>query len=69
MKINTVLFVLCALLFISCNDDEQMQYAKIYFPLAAWTEKRFLLLILIMRKIRPSLLARIVEGVSLFPKK
>ena len=39
MKINTVLFVLCALLFISCNDDEQMQYAKIYFPLAAWTEK------------------------------
>ena len=70
MKINTVLFVLCALLFISCNDDEQMQYAKIYFPLAAWTEKTiFLLLILIMRKIRPSLLARIVEGVSLFPKK
>ena len=38
MKINTVLFVLCALLFISCNDDEQMQYAKIYFPLVAWTE-------------------------------
>ena len=29
MKINTALLVLCALLFISCNDDEQMQYAKI----------------------------------------
>lgn len=39
MKINTVLFVLCALLFISCNDDEQMQYAKIYFPLATRAEK------------------------------
>jgi hypothetical protein len=36
---NNLIMLLCVLLFISCKDDEQMQYAKIYFPLATWAEK------------------------------
>lgn len=36
---NNLIMLLCVLLFISCKDDEQMQYAKLYFPLATWAEK------------------------------
>ena len=39
MKNNMALMLLISLLFISCDADEQMQYAKIYFPLATWAEK------------------------------
>lgn len=39
MRSNIFLLVLSALLFIGCDDDEQSQYAKIYFPLATRAEK------------------------------
>ena len=26
----------CAFFLLSCGDDEEMQYANIYFPLSAW---------------------------------
>lgn len=35
MKRIIPVFILCTLLFFACdNDDEKMEYAKIYFPLA-----------------------------------
>lgn len=39
MRNNILLLMLCALFFVSCEDEEQMQYAKIYFPLAVRAEK------------------------------
>ena len=39
MRNNLIYLFLCTLLFICCEDDEQMKYAKIYFPLATWAEK------------------------------
>lgn len=39
MKNKLIAFVLCTLFFVSCDDEEQMQYANIYFPLSTWASK------------------------------
>lgn len=38
MKKLLHLFLLGSLLFVSCQDDEEMKYASIYFPLATWAD-------------------------------
>lgn len=39
MKNKLLLLALGALLFSNCKEEEEMQYAQIYFPLSAWAEK------------------------------
>lgn len=39
MRNNLLLLMLCTLFLVSCEEDEQMQYAKVYFPLATRAEK------------------------------
>ena len=38
MKKILRLFLIGSLLFVSCQDDEEMKYASVYFPLATWAD-------------------------------
>ena len=39
MKSKLLLLMSCAFFLRSCGDDEEMQYANIYFPLSTWASK------------------------------
>ncbi len=39
MKSKLLLLMSCAFFLLSCGDDEEMQYANIYFPLSTWASK------------------------------
>lgn len=38
MKKILRLFLVGSLLFVSCQDDDEMKYASVYFPLATWAD-------------------------------
>ena len=38
MKKILRLFLVGSLLLVSCQDDEEMKYASVYFPLATWAD-------------------------------